>query len=44
MFYKFYECGKAARTVIALGTIVVVQLCIAYVVSSDFSPFLYFRF
>jgi len=44
LFYKFYECGKPARTVIALGTIAVVQLCIAYVVSSDFSPFLYFRF
>lgn len=44
LFYKFYTCGKQARIVISIGTIALIQLCIAYVVSSDFSPFLYFRF
>ena len=44
LFYKFYTCSKQARIVISIGTIALIQLCIAYVVSSDFSPFLYFRF
>lgn len=44
LFYKFYTCGKPARIAISIGALAIFQLCIAYVVSSDFSPFLYFRF
>ena len=44
LFYKIYEKSSAHRVAIAIGGILLTQLCIAYTVASDFSPFLYFRF
>lgn len=44
LYYYLYEKAPVYRVVFAVGTILLTQLCIAYTVSSDFSPFLYFRF
>jgi len=44
IFYMFYEKSSAYRVAIAVGGILLTQLCVAYTVASDFSPFLYFRF
>ena len=44
LYYKFYTSGKAARVVIAVGCLLMMVICTAYLVDSSYNPFLYFRF
>ena len=44
LFYKLYETKGWARVATYVGGVAVTLLCIAYLVSSSFNPFLYFRF
>ena len=37
-------CGNGAKLLTAAGTLLYLLLCLSYIVSSDFSPFLYYRF
>lgn len=44
IYYYLYQKAPIYRIIFAAGTILLTQICIAYMVSSDFSPFLYYRF
>jgi len=44
LFYKLYEKKPLFRTLTAVGVMVLLVICTAYLVSSDFHPFLYFQF
>lgn len=44
IYYYLYQKAPVYRIIFAAGTILLTQICIAYMVSSDFSPFLYYRF
>ena len=44
LFYRFYEKGKAFRVLASVGTVLLLVLSVAYIIDSDFNPFLYFRF
>lgn len=44
LFYKFYEKSQVFKLGAFVGTSVLLILCISYMVSSTYNPFLYFRF
>jgi len=44
VFYKLYEKKQLFRTLTAAGVMILLVICTAYLISSDFHPFLYFQF
>lgn len=44
LYYRLYEKYSAAKWIVAVGSIALLLICVAYLVNSSYNPFLYFRF